>query len=144
MKCAGKPTGGSRRVGGDCIFPTRFFEKAAINFFPVVCIDEIIKSYRHKWCIMENDLNLTKVEKILKSADFSKETDLKKELKAKLGAVRSTNLEELMKEEGIYLMSSHEKKRQTSPGRSMTDGKDREKEALERNNPYKKKLPPFM
>ena len=93
---------------------------------------------------MENDLNLTKVEKILKSADFSKETDLKKELRVKIGAVRSTNLEELMKEEGIYLMSSHEKKRQTSPGRFMTDGKDREKEALERNNPYKKKLPPFM
>ena len=84
------------------------------------------------------------VEKIFKSADFSKETDLKMELKAKFTAVRSTNLEELMKEEGIYLMSSHEKKKHNSVSRTKTAGKDREMEALEKNNPYKRKLPPSM
>ena len=62
--------------------------------------------------------NINQIEELLRKTDFSKETDLKPRLWKKIEPVHHTSLEKLMEEEGIIMMSSHEKKRKQAKVRS--------------------------
>ncbi|MBO6133074.1 MAG: hypothetical protein J6P05_01935 [Lachnospiraceae bacterium] len=87
---------------------------------------------------------LERIEQIFTKADFSKGTDLQDRLWAQIekrATVRPTNLNELMKEEGMSMGGSEKKQssRRAENTRMRERSNSNTPDVLERDNPYVKK-----